>query len=352
MTFRDLLDAGVGMGAASGDEHTRSGALKPTRTDADANTCANACARMPCARSSRPVAARRWRGWGCTASAGATTTPRRARRSKRSRTGTSSASCASRRRTAGSLVERAPFALLPGLWGGGSQHAVYRVVALPCLLAAAALGVWLVSRMRAQGASPLARLLALGVCVANPITLRALELGHPEELLGGCMCVAAALLAARSANGRDRSLLAGILLGLAIANKDWALVAAGPVLLALPPGRRKRCLIAAGATAGLVLAPLALVGSGGFVSSTAGEQQTRPTSVIFEAVAAVVVLRSPQPARARTVGSAPARLPGRTGVGGRDQPSAGPRERPGAAPPRCGGVAAGRRSANSRRCWR
>ena len=39
----------------------------------------------------------------------------------------------------GSLVERAPFALLPGLWGGG-ELAVYRMVALPCLLAAAALG--------------------------------------------------------------------------------------------------------------------------------------------------------------------------------------------------------------------
>ena len=51
----------------------------------------------------------------------------------------------------GSLVERAPFALLPGLWGGG-QLAVYRLVALPCLLAAAALGVWLVARMRAAAA--------------------------------------------------------------------------------------------------------------------------------------------------------------------------------------------------------
>ena len=50
----------------------------------------------------------------------------------------------------GSLVERAPFALLPGLWGGG-QLAVYRMVALPCLLAAAALGAWLVAQMRAAG---------------------------------------------------------------------------------------------------------------------------------------------------------------------------------------------------------
>ena len=56
----------------------------------------------------------------------------------------------------GSLVERAPFALLPGLWGGGAL-AVYRMVALPCLLAAAVLGVWLVTRMRTAGAGRLAR---------------------------------------------------------------------------------------------------------------------------------------------------------------------------------------------------
>jgi hypothetical protein len=167
----------------------------------------------------------------------------------------------------GSLIERAPFALLPSVWGGGAL-AVYRMVALPCLLATAALGVWLLARMRAQRRPALARAVALGVCVANPITLRALEIGHPEELLGGCMCVAAVLLAARSCSGRDHSLLAGALLGLAIANKEWALLAAGPVLLALPPGRRLRCLLSAGAVSVAVLAPLALSASGGFLAST------------------------------------------------------------------------------------
>jgi hypothetical protein len=180
----------------------------------------------------------------------------------------------------GSLVERAPFALIPGLWGGG-QLAVYRMVALPCLLASAALGVWLIARMRAQGSARLARAVALGVCVANPITLVALEAGHPEELLGGCLCVAAVALAARSVRGRDRSLLAGILLGLAIANKEWALVAAGPVILVAPPGRRLRCLAAAAATAAAVLAPLVLVRSGGFVSS-AGAVAAPAASTIFK----------------------------------------------------------------------
>jgi hypothetical protein len=179
----------------------------------------------------------------------------------------------------GSLIERAPFALLPGLWGGG-QLAVYRMVALPCLLAAAVLGVCLVARMRSQGHSTLARAVALGVCVANPITLRALELGHPEELLGGCLCVAAVLLAGRSSTGREHPLLAGVALGLAIANKEWALLAAGPVLLALPARRRLPCLASAGVSAAAVLAPLALASSGGFAASA--RAVAAPASAIFQ----------------------------------------------------------------------
>jgi len=180
----------------------------------------------------------------------------------------------------GSLVERAPFALAPGLWGGG-QLAVYRAVALPCLLATAVLGVWLLARMRSQGRSTLARAVALGVCVANPITLRALELGHPEELLGACLCVAAVLLAVRSPRGRDHSLAAGVLLGLAIANKEWAVLAAGPVLLAVAPGRRWRCLAGTCASSAVVLAPLVLTATGGFLAS-ARAAASPAASVIFQ----------------------------------------------------------------------
>ena len=162
----------------------------------------------------------------------------------------------------GSFVERAPFALLPGLWGGG-ELAVYRMVALPCLLAAAVLGVWLVARMRGEGRSQLNRAVVLGLCVASPLTLQALEIGHPEELLGACMCIAAVLLA-----NRNRMVPAALILGLAIANKEWALLAIGPVLLALPAKRRLLCLMIAGAVSVAVLAPLALVSSGGFISGT------------------------------------------------------------------------------------
>ncbi len=173
----------------------------------------------------------------------------------------------------GSLLERAPFALIPGLWGGGAL-AVYRAVAVPCLLAAALLGVWLVARMRAEGRPLFARGLALAVCVVNPLTLRALELGHPEELLGACLCLAAVLLAAD-----ERPLWAGLALGLAVANKEWALLAAGPVLLALPPRRRPALIACSIGVAALVLAPLLLVGSGGF--SSALRASAAPPSAIF-----------------------------------------------------------------------
>jgi hypothetical protein len=179
----------------------------------------------------------------------------------------------------GSLIERAPFAVLPGLWHGGSL-AVYRMLALPCLLAGAALGVVLVGRMRTAGRPRLARAIVLGVCVANPVTLLALELGHPEELLGAVLCIAAVLLAGAPAPSRRRAILAGGLLGMAIANKQWAILAAGPVLLALPPGQRAICLSSAIAVALVLVAPLLLGSSGGYAAGAEGA--VAPGSVIFQ----------------------------------------------------------------------
>ena len=124
----------------------------------------------------------------------------------------------------GSLELRAPFALLPGLWGGG-EVAVYRAVSMACLIAAAVFAVWLLARMRALGRDRLARATAIGLCVANPVTLYALQFGHAEELLGAVLCVAAVLAAQRGRAGWS-----GVLLGLAIANKQWGLLAIGPVL--------------------------------------------------------------------------------------------------------------------------
>jgi hypothetical protein len=179
----------------------------------------------------------------------------------------------------GSLIERAPFAVLPDLWSGGPL-AVYRSVAVPCLLAGAALGVWLVAGMRARDASPLARAVALGICVANPMTLRALEIGHPEDVLGASLCIAAVALACHRGDRRRHALLAGVLVGLAVANKEWALLAIGPMLLALPPRRRALGVLGCVLAAGVLLAPLLLVSDGGFAAGTKAAAST--SSAIFQ----------------------------------------------------------------------
>jgi hypothetical protein len=173
----------------------------------------------------------------------------------------------------GSLIERAPFALIPGLWGGG-ELSVYRLAAVPGLIAGAGLGIWLVARLRSEQRPLLIKVAAFALCVVNPITVSALELGHPEELLGAVLCVWAVLLAQRG-----RAAWAGIVLGLAIANKEWALLAVGPALLALP-SRRALALLCAGATAAVVLAPLVLVGGGGFL--TGARATALPGATIFQ----------------------------------------------------------------------
>jgi Glycosyltransferase family 87 len=163
----------------------------------------------------------------------------------------------------GSLLLRAPFALTTKLWGGG-ELSVFRAAAAPCLAASAILGIWLFARMRALGRARGARAVALFLCVANPLVLPTLEIGHPEELLGAVLCIAATVVATR-----NRPIWSGVLLGLAIANKEWALLAVGPVLIALPE-RRIRALLAGATVAAAVLAPFMLVGSAGFAGQVKG----------------------------------------------------------------------------------
>ncbi|HEY5195564.1 MAG TPA: glycosyltransferase 87 family protein [Solirubrobacteraceae bacterium] len=174
----------------------------------------------------------------------------------------------------GSLILRAPFALVPGLWGGGPV-AVYRMVSLPCLLVAAGVGIVIVGQMRGLHRSRLARGALLALFVANPITIRAGEIGHPEDLLSAGLAIAAVLVAMRGRSG-----WAGLLLGLAIANKEWALVAVGPVLLALPAGRVRAIAISGGVVA-VVLAPLVLAG-GGFTGQLRAAASVSAASPIFQ----------------------------------------------------------------------
>ena len=165
----------------------------------------------------------------------------------------------------GSLVLRAPFALGAGAVGAGDGLALYRALVLPALLLLVWLGFVVWCRLRHQ--APAAAWLALALCVANPLSLRAIETGHPEEIIGAVLAVAAVL-----AGLRDRAVLAGVLLGLAGANKPWAVLVAIPVLAALDRDRG-RCVVVAVTTCSVLLAPLVLAGSA--VSSVAAVATTR-----------------------------------------------------------------------------
>lgn len=190
----------------------------------------------------------------------------------------------------GSLILRAPFAFLADLWGGGDL-ALFRSMAIPCLAASVFLALVLWDRSRASGAGRGAAVLVLLLCAANPLTQRALRTGHPEELLGAALCVGAVLAA-----GAKRPILAGALLGLAVANKPWAVLAAVPVAMALGGGTgrarasvakwrvvatdsRVRAAAVAGVVGAAVLAPLVLYG--GAALQQAGEV-ARSSGEIFK----------------------------------------------------------------------
>src|SRR3954453_7789960 len=124
-----------------------------------------------------------------------------------------------------SVLLRAPVAALVGpdsIWA-------YRLGALVCLLALVALAALIAPRVSAGTGLVAALLLIL-----RPGTVDALHLGHPEEPLGAALCVTALLLA------RDHPIGSGIVLGAALATKQWALIAIAPVLIAAAPAQRAR----------------------------------------------------------------------------------------------------------------
>jgi hypothetical protein len=153
-----------------------------------------------------------------------------------------------------SLLLRAPFAFASWIWGAGDM-AIYRLVAVPGLLAGAIFGVVLWAERARVFPQARYRSVFLLLAAANPVMLIALRIGHPEELFGAVVCVAAVLAALA-----QRPALAGLLLGVAAGNKAWAVLAVGPVLLALEEGRRRALLVAA-ATGACIVLPFMLAGA-------------------------------------------------------------------------------------------
>lgn len=126
------------------------------------------------------------------------------------------------------LVARLPFVLAASAVGAG-KLAQYQAGLIPCVAAAAFVSGLIARRALRRGATwPMVFVFA-GVGLLNPFTIKAIENGHPEELLTAALLVGAIL----AAPGRSYW-IAGGLLGLAIASKQWALVGVFPVALAAP----------------------------------------------------------------------------------------------------------------------
>ncbi|HKG67107.1 MAG TPA: glycosyltransferase 87 family protein, partial [Solirubrobacteraceae bacterium] len=156
-----------------------------------------------------------------------------------------------------SLLLRAPFVRLVF---DSSLDTVYFAGVVPCLAAVAGLAYALRRRMTALGRPAAAITLVTVVALLNNGVFRSVHWGHPEEILGGALCAGAVL-----AGLRDRALLAGLLLGLAVATKQWAVIAVIPTLLATSQ-RRIALLLVAGAVGGGLMLPSYLVKPATFVA--------------------------------------------------------------------------------------
>lgn len=152
-----------------------------------------------------------------------------------------------------SLVLRAPAVAVVTLLKD-DVSVQYRVGTLVCFLAAAALllpGIVLIQR---RGQPLLIALIVIAAIFLGPATFAALRWGHPEELLGAALAIAAVLAASHR-----RMVAAGVLLGLAVATEQWGLFAVLPVLM-LARGQRRLVASVSLIVAGAFIVPM-LAGS-------------------------------------------------------------------------------------------
>lgn len=121
-----------------------------------------------------------------------------------------------------SILVRFPFVAVAHAFGSG-RTTDYRLGCFVCILPAGLIAAALARRAtdkRALG------LLFVVVAIATPAVTNAVELGHPEEILAAALAVSAVT----AATGGRRWATA-ILLGLAVATKQWAALA--PFILSL-----------------------------------------------------------------------------------------------------------------------
>jgi len=160
------------------------------------------------------------------------------------------------------LLLRLPFAAV-GFLASATPLNVYLYGSVPCVLSVGLLGAWLARLARSRGTGMVGQLAIVAVCLVNPLVRDALAVGHPEELLTASLAVGA-LVAAHA----RRELPAAVLLGLALASKQWSIVFVLPVLLLA--ARRGRTLLIAVAVAGAVSVPLFVGSPAHFVDTQIG----------------------------------------------------------------------------------
>jgi hypothetical protein len=174
-----------------------------------------------------------------------------------------------------SVVLRAPLVALAHAFDAG-ELVSYRVGAVPCVAAAALLGAALLRWSRGTARPRFVESLILVLAITTPAATEALNLGHPEEILTAALMVGG-IVACLSGSYT----LGAVLLGLAMATKQWAFLALGPALLAAGRTYWWRVVPAATAIAALLSLPLVLADHDRFVSATR-EAASAPTKPLFQ----------------------------------------------------------------------
>jgi hypothetical protein len=149
-----------------------------------------------------------------------------------------------------SLLLRTPPAVVSNL-ADGNDLVVYRSGVFICVLAAGLLAVFLAMSMIRRGRPWTIWALVAAAIVVNPLTYQVAYWGHPEEVLAAALTVGALI-----ASGRRRWLLGGLMLGAALATKQWAALAVVPALIAAPAGTRVRLALTASALAAALTVPM------------------------------------------------------------------------------------------------
>lgn len=163
-----------------------------------------------------------------------------------------------------SLILRAPFAALSLITGGGGARDfyenAYRFGVFPCVVAAGVFGIFLARAALRRGVPRHIAWGAFALVVVNPVSLKAVTYGHPEEILCAAL-LAGAMLAALE--GRDG--WAALLAIAALLTKQWAFLGLLPVAFAMNPQRlRKYALITAGVMVAAAV-PLLIANASSFI---------------------------------------------------------------------------------------